>query len=335
MTRLPEPTPLGEMRIKLDLKDRKILAALDWNARISITALAKKVKLSKNAAAYRIHRMEEAGIILGYYPVINFGRLGYHSHRMQVTFHNADSNVKKEIEKYVTDPASGISWSAWTRGAADLLTAVWACSLKEFKEVFNRFNTRFGKYIDKREFSTTYGFEQYPYRFILGKNDWQSLVIDEGPVFHLDKLDFRILTSLNANARKSCTEIAEEVNSNYKTVQYRMKNLIKNRVLIGTRVFVNHRAFGYNYYKFMLYFTHYSDEEYRKVRNYLRGLQETTYIVFHVDSDLDAEMLFKSDNDFFEFIDSLHEKFPGIIKNFEYFLFTRTVQIDYLHQLDA
>ncbi|VVB81652.1 HTH-type transcriptional regulator Ptr1 [uncultured archaeon] len=335
MTRLNETVPVEQTRINLDLKDRRILAMLDWDARLSIAKLAKEVRLSKNAVAYRISRLEKAGIILGYYPVIDFGRLGYYSHRVQLSLHNADARVKQEIEKYISNPDSEISWSVWVRGVADLLIVIWTRSLKEFKSIFNKFNTRFGKYIEKRLFTTTYGFEQYPYRFLLGKNDWQSMIIDEGPSFHLDKLDSRILASLNSNARKSCTEIAKETGSNYKTVQYRIKKLAKNHVLIGTRAFINHTAFGYNYYKFMLYFTHYSDEEYHKLKNYLRGLQETVYIVFHVNSDLDAEMLFKSDNEFFEFIDGLQEKFPGLIKNFEYFLFTRTIQIEYVHQLDA
>jgi DNA-binding Lrp family transcriptional regulator len=42
--------------IKLDLKDRKILAELDFNAREPISKIAKKVKISKEVALYRIRK---------------------------------------------------------------------------------------------------------------------------------------------------------------------------------------------------------------------------------------------------------------------------------------
>lgn len=149
-------------------------------------------------------------------------------------------------------------------------------------------------------------------------------------IFNPDKLDIRILKELNSNARQPSTEIAKKAGSNYKTVQYRMRNLEKNKVLLGTRAFVNHRALGYNCYKLMLYFTKYSDNTYRKLRAHILGMVETAYFVFHVDSDVDVELMFKSDNDFFEFVDSLNEKFPGMIKNFEYFVFNRTIEISCL-----
>ncbi len=322
-------------QISLDAKDRKILAALDWNARITNSELARMAKLSKNAVAYRIKRMEEAGLILGYYPIINFARLGYFSRRITIELQNADAKIKKEMEDYISDPKSRISWAVWIRGIGDLSFVVWTRSLKAFQEIFSCFNKKFGRYIKKRTFTSSWGFEQYPYSIITGKKDLCCLVIDEGPVAKLDLLDTRILHVLNANARQSSTAIAEQIGTSYKTVQYRMRKLGKNKVLLGTRAFVNHSALGYNYYKLMLYFNQYSGELYRKLKAYVIGLFETVYVVYHVDSDLDVELMFKSDNEFFDFIDSLNEKFPGAIKHHEYFAFSRTIQIGYLPPLEA
>jgi len=316
--------------ISLDAKDRKILAALDWNARVPNAELARLARLSKNAVAYRIKRMEEAGVIQGYYPLINFGRLGYCSRRVTLVLQNADAQAKKEMEDYISDPKSKISWAVWIRGIGDLAFIIFARSLKDFQDIFNQFNERFSKYIKKRTLTQSRGFEQYPYSIITGKKDMRCMVIDEGPVVNLDKLDSQILKVLNANARQSSSAIAEQIGTSYKTVQYRMHKMEKNKVLLGTRAFINHGALGYNYYKLMLYFNDYSDELYKKLKAYFVGLFEHIYFVFHVDSDLDAEMMFKSDNDFFDFIDSLNEKFPGVIKNYEYFVFARTIQIGYL-----
>jgi len=50
----------------VDSFDRKILAALEQDARQSISAIAGQVNLSRSAVSERIRRMEENGDILGY-----------------------------------------------------------------------------------------------------------------------------------------------------------------------------------------------------------------------------------------------------------------------------
>jgi DNA-binding Lrp family transcriptional regulator len=51
---------------ELDQRDQLILAALENNARIPISDLAKKVALSATAVRQRIARMEKDKVILGY-----------------------------------------------------------------------------------------------------------------------------------------------------------------------------------------------------------------------------------------------------------------------------
>ena len=62
--------------VKLDAYDRKILSALQANARITTTDLAGQVGLSKTPVAARIRAMEEAGIIAGYRAILSPIKLG-------------------------------------------------------------------------------------------------------------------------------------------------------------------------------------------------------------------------------------------------------------------
>lgn len=50
----------------MDTFDQKILAALQKNARQSVSSIAQQVNLSRSAVSERIKRMEESGEILGY-----------------------------------------------------------------------------------------------------------------------------------------------------------------------------------------------------------------------------------------------------------------------------
>ena len=61
----------------LDAINRKILAALQENARISYAELGKKVHLSAPAVAERMRKLESAGVITGYSLEINLDKVGY------------------------------------------------------------------------------------------------------------------------------------------------------------------------------------------------------------------------------------------------------------------
>ncbi|MFA6461089.1 MAG: Lrp/AsnC family transcriptional regulator [Candidatus Woesearchaeota archaeon] len=61
----------------LDTKDKKILSALYENGRYSIAEIAKKTGLRRDSIIYRIKKMQENQLIMGFQPVINPPALGY------------------------------------------------------------------------------------------------------------------------------------------------------------------------------------------------------------------------------------------------------------------
>jgi len=60
-----------------DRVDTVILTALQANGRQSIADLARSISMSHSAAAERVRRLEEAGIISGYGAMVNPERLGF------------------------------------------------------------------------------------------------------------------------------------------------------------------------------------------------------------------------------------------------------------------
>ncbi|WP_131668842.1 Lrp/AsnC family transcriptional regulator [Psychrobacter pygoscelis] len=61
----------------IDAIDRKILALLQTDARMSITDIAERVNLSATPCARRIKQLEQAGIITGYHTTTDPQKLGY------------------------------------------------------------------------------------------------------------------------------------------------------------------------------------------------------------------------------------------------------------------
>ena len=61
---------------KIDLLDRKIIYHLDLDARQSVSAIAKKLKVPKQTISFRINRLTKNNIIKGYYALINTSLIG-------------------------------------------------------------------------------------------------------------------------------------------------------------------------------------------------------------------------------------------------------------------
>lgn len=66
----------GYAQVELDAFDRKILAVLVEDGRISVTDLARRVGLSKTPCQLRMRRLIETGFITGFHAAIDPAKLG-------------------------------------------------------------------------------------------------------------------------------------------------------------------------------------------------------------------------------------------------------------------
>lgn len=63
-------------QIELDAIDRRILAILQENGRLSNQEIAERVNLSPSPCLRRIRRLEETGVITGYVALLDPQKLG-------------------------------------------------------------------------------------------------------------------------------------------------------------------------------------------------------------------------------------------------------------------
>lgn len=62
---------------ELDRTDRRLLAALQDDARLTVAELAERVALSTSPCWRRVRRLEQAGYVTGYHAQLSAERLGY------------------------------------------------------------------------------------------------------------------------------------------------------------------------------------------------------------------------------------------------------------------
>lgn len=321
-----------EKPIKLDLKDKKILFELDFNARISYSQLAKKVGLSKQGAEYKVNNLIKKEVIKGFYPVINVPKLDYVYCRLLVTLQKVNKERYNEIIEYLINH-NKVFWLFQMQGIYDLLIVIWAKSITEFKDFIEELESKFGENIKKKTETITTDVIHFQHRYLLVIKEAKEIHIKEtSERIGIDELDKKILNILCNNARISLVEISQQVKESAKVVAYRIKKLEKKKLIEGYRPIINHNKIGYTYYKILINLNKISKEELNKLKSYIKNNPLIVYIVEGVGlpADLDIEMMVKSNQQLFDFIEDIKFKFPALIGEYQTVMFIATLKVKYL-----
>ncbi len=304
-------------KIKLSKKDKEILFELSLNARITITNLAKKVKLSKQVVSYRLTRLEKNKVIQGYYAITNAYMLGRTHYRVFIKYQNMSSKIEEEFMNYLINHPK-IVWIASFDGDFDAAYLVWANNIREFEEVFDEINEKFGVYFQEKYFSIATKIEYLKYKFLAEKKDLSSLIFgDCFSNYKLDKLDRNIIKDLNQNGRITLVELANKNNTSAKIIKERMHKLEKNKIIIGYNFKINHKILGYTHRKVLLKLNNNSKEKIKQLSNFLKNNKNVIYLVKPIgDYDFEFELMTESNEEFHQIIKDLRSQFSEEIKTY-------------------
>lgn len=307
---------------KIDLKDRKILYQLDLDARQSLTQIGKKVGLKKDVVSYRIKRMQDIGLIRKFYTVIDAYKLGYTVFRFYLNFQYADPNKKKEIIDYFVKYKN--TWVVFSiTGKYDLGLVLWIKDIHDFYNFWNKTLDLYGDFFSQKVFSLY--IQAYSYRpsYLLLEefNESDRLkheIVGMGTKFNIDETDYKILNELAEDARMPLIDLAEKLGCTSQTVTYRIKNLIDNGVIQAFRTSYDISKLGLHHYKIDIYLKEHSQRN--NIMNYIRTNPHLMFIGTSAGvSDLELEFHVENAEKLIEIVDDIIAKFPGAVKNYEYF----------------
>ena len=304
---------------KIDLKDRKILYELDLNSRQSFRNIGRKVGLSKDVVADRVKKLKENGIIIRFFTYYDILQLGFNFLRFYFKFQYVTPEIKKEIiNQFMNDNNVNNLFS--TEGSYDLGVLMMVKNISDIYPLWKKTLEKYGDYFSQQIFSAYMGELIYGQGFLLDgieipnraplRKNWGKVKIDD--------LDLEILKLLVVDSRIPTVEIAKKLNSNVTTINSRIKNLIKLRVILGFTVELNLDKLGYQHWKVDFYLS-----EYTKTNQIIRYIEKNP-LLYCVDytigyADLELEINVRDINQLHDFIEDLHSKFPKIIRNYSYF----------------
>lgn len=95
----------------------------------------------------------------------------------------------------------------------------------------------------------------------------------------LDKIDLKLLTILEENARQTLSQIAKKIKTSQQAVSYRLKSLEKRKVIGGYYTIINLTKLGYTNYRIMIRLSNIDDQTHKEIISYLMDYPNVLWIV--------------------------------------------------------
>ena len=320
------------MAIEIDLIDRKILTQFDKNARMSYSGLGKRIRVAKETVKYRIAQLEKKGILVGYYSVINFSKLGFVLYRLYLRLQNTSPKIEQSISNYLLQ-SKNVAVFYRTSGPFHIALGVWARSPWEYEEFWLSFKQHFGDYISDYHLSLMTEYSEFSRIYILPSEEKAVFnTITKTEREKLDSIDLRLISFLSNNARASLVEIAKKLGVSIVTARYHLKNLINKKVIIGFRPILNLTKLGYEYYKVDLWF-----KKFDQVKEIAQHILSHPNVIYTertlITSDLEFDVEIENFEKFIAMMDSFKAKFPDDIRDYRYYERIKNYKTNYVPSL--
>ncbi len=316
-------------KIKLDLKDKKILTLLDENCRYSNSQIARKIGLSKPAVEYRIQRLIKNKVIFNFFTLIDFTKLGYSQYKLYLKFQNASLEDENKIIEYFSKQKN-IIWVALLRGSWDLAVSVLAKNNFEFGSILKEFMDKFSKFILEKNILLTEYSPLYSRDYLSGKKSKEFLYGIPSKIYELDEEEKLILKQLSTNARINIVELAEKTNLTRDIINYRLKKLIKQGIIIQFSIYPNLKNIGINHYKVILRTINFNEKAEQELKQFIASHKKATQLLKLIGSwDLEIEFETESEDELHIILADLRKKFSPIIRDFDILRITETYKFDF------
>ena len=316
----------------LDVKDLRILAELEINARQSNNQIGKKVKLSKEVVKYRIDRLIETGVIVRFHTVINYFKLGIVKFKLYLRLTNINKDKIEEIGQYFCQHQK-TEWVAHTTGRWDMMIGFLVNNVNEFDDEIQITINKYSQFIQEKAVTTTLYLAHETREFLESKSGKKPTRV----IYHtskdsqekIDEIDEEILRIMANNARIPITELAQEVKTTSRVCQYRIKNLEEKNIILAYNSNLDTRKMNKIFCKAIIYLSNTTKDRLNKFISYASSIDGAIWpqrVLGNWDFELDLEV--ENYEKFQDIIIDLKEKFADVIKNHEFCILSKEYKLD-------
>lgn len=304
--------------IKLTMKDRRIIRELNKDSRQSFSEIGKKVGLPKNVVNYRVNRMVDDGIITLFCTTINRWKLGYMYCRLFLKFDHFSEKLSKDVLTFISG-IENIHWVANLEGNYDICIIFIAKSPKQMDEIYNSIIYKFDKNISEKEMSMATRLIYLPYNYLYDKpeHDFEETGPEESFV-KLDDTDSKLINLIKENSRLPMLELMKKLDMSPQSVRTRMKSLMKNGIITGFNIRIDHTKFRLHHFHVFLRLSNMRKNREREIITFLCSKKSVTHIIKGMGIwDMEFETVLGSHFDLHDLLKEIKEKFPENITKYD------------------
>jgi Lrp/AsnC family transcriptional regulator, leucine-responsive regulatory protein len=304
--------------IKLSMKDKRIIKELNRDSRQSFSEIGKKVGLPKGVVSYRVKKLMDSGTISLFCTTINRAKLGYTYYRIFLKFRHFSEQVEKKLIDHVSK-LNNIHWVASLDGSFDFCIAFLAKTMKEPYEIYKSIVHELDKYILKKELSIAPHMYYLQYNYLYEKKESGCKEVKpESEFVELDIKDYNLINLIKGNSRIPMLELMEKMDMSPQMIRNRIKNLVKNKVITGFNIRVDHTKFKLHHFHTFLKLTNMDEKIEKEFIDHLCLKKSTTHIIKGLGEwDLEFESVFQSHFELHNFLKELKNKFPENIIEYD------------------
>ena len=237
----------------MDLKDKKIINALESYARKPFSKVAKEVGLSRELVAYRYKRLCDNGIIHSSYALMDPAKIGFGIFRVLFRLATTkEGETAKLVEYFGKD--NSVMWFASVGGRWDLIAEFLFGNAFEFNEKLNEVLKKFKENVLDYDVSIVLTIKFYEIAYLLPRKEERKIKEIGGKIDNvkLHSADRKILNELKNNARATSIQLSKKLGMSRNTINSRINRLSEKKVLLGFKLFPNHSKIGKQQYKILI-----------------------------------------------------------------------------------
>jgi DNA-binding Lrp family transcriptional regulator len=317
--------------LKIDLRDKKILYALDRDSRQSNKQIAKKVGLSEQVVGKRIKRLQHLGVIENFFVKINPSVLDYMHLKIYLRLHNIKNQQEKELFNYLNQ-CKNVYWLASLRGKYDLVISIYLKNISDFSNIYEDLFGKWQEFILERNIIVLERAFSYTKAHLIPKQKSEQIIygVPNEKKIKLDQINIKLLKILNTKGREPLIDLAKELKVSADTVKYRLNNLKKKGVITGFGTKINYRRLDYHYQLVFLKLQQMTLQKYKKLE-FLSKINENVIVFIKTigDHDIELEIETKDTTELDKLIKVLRDNFVTEIKDYEILEVTKEHRMTY------
>ncbi|MBL7148368.1 MAG: winged helix-turn-helix transcriptional regulator [Nanoarchaeota archaeon] len=308
--------------IKLDAFDKRILEVLIENSREQISTIAKKIKLRRENVNYRINRLIKLGLIKEFNTILNEKSLGLSHYVVFVELVKLGEITEKQIIEYLKN-SQFMSWIGTSAGRWSLVFDIIIYDKdSNFEEILKKFLKRFGDYIENYEVLKLSKGDYFASKLIGKSRDFHRKIEDKKHAQKFDETDFKILSLLNKDSRKTLVDISTQTNLTPNGINNRIKSLTNNGIISGYTISLNWKKLGYEWFAVQIKLHKYDEEIDNKIESFFKNHKKVVFYYKYLGAswDYDIGVLVQNSDELRDFINEYRKEFSDVSKISDVFL---------------